>query len=159
MEINLGQARKRAKELVRSGRASTLAEAQREIAHQLGYESWPKLVHAFDRSALVERFVNHAGERGGAAASTPHRALELLDAFPQLRTDPWVALTLGDASAVRDPVSSGGPLARPPLFYVARSRVAADTATAAGRSPRTRSRPERPRRRRVDEPLDRLRAR
>jgi ankyrin repeat protein len=131
MQINLEQARKRAKELVRSGRAATLAEAQREIARQLGYESWPKLVHAFDPGALVERFVNRAGERGGAAASTPHRALELLDAFPEIRADPWVSLTLGDASAVRDPVSPGGPLARPPLFYVARSRVAADTVTAA----------------------------
>ena len=131
MQINLEQALKRAKELVRSGGASTLAEAQREIARQLGYESWPKLVHTFDPSALVERFVNHAGERGGAAASAPHRALELLDAFPEIRTDPWVLLTLGDASGVRDPVSPGGPLARPPLFYVARSRVAADTTAAA----------------------------
>jgi ankyrin repeat protein len=131
MQINLEQARKRAKELVRSGRAATLAEAQREIAGQLGYESWPKLVHAFDPSTLVERFVAHAGERGGASASTSHRALELLDAFPAIRSDPWVALTLGDASAVRDAASPGGPLARPPLFYVARSRVAAETVTAA----------------------------
>src|SRR5581483_2603276 len=131
MQINLDQARKRAKELVRSGRAATLAEAQRQIAAQLGYESWPKLVHAFDPSTLVERFVTYAGERGGATASTPHRALELLDAFPAIRTGPWVALTLGDASAVRDAAAPGGPLARPPLFYVARSRVAAETITAA----------------------------
>jgi ankyrin repeat protein len=124
MRINLEQARKRAKELVRSGRAATLAEAQREIARELGYGSWPKLVHAFDRTSIVDRFVELAGERG-------ERARELLEANPEVRADPWVALTLGDASLVRDAVGPGGPLMRPPLFYVARSRVAADTTAAA----------------------------
>lgn len=124
MLVNLEQARKRAKELVRSGRAATLAEAQHEIARELGYASWPKLVHAFDRDSVVERFARLADQRGG-------RAIELLDAFPDIRTDPWVALSLGDASAVRDAVRPGGPLMRPPPFYVSRSRVAADTVTAA----------------------------
>jgi len=124
MQLNLEQARKRAKELVRSGRAATLAEAQREIARELGYSSWPKLVHAFDPSSIVDRFVEQAGERGD-------QARELLDANPEVRADPWVALTLGDASGVRDAVHAGGPLAQPPLFYVARSRVASDTVTAA----------------------------
>jgi ankyrin repeat protein len=131
MQINLEQARKRAKELVRSGRAATLAEAQREIARELGYSSWPKLVHAFDRSSLVERFVRLAGERGGAAASMSHRALELLAAHPEIRTDPWAALSLGDASAVSDAKAPGGPLHASPLFYVAQSRIAADTVTPA----------------------------
>jgi ankyrin repeat protein len=124
MLVNLEQARKRAKELVRSGRAGSLAEAQHEIARELGYASWPKLVHAFDRDGVVERFVRQADQRGG-------RALELLEAFPEIRTDPWVALSLGEPSAVRDAVRPGGPLMQPPLFYVARSRVAADAVTAA----------------------------
>jgi ankyrin repeat protein len=124
MLINLEQARKRAKELVRTGRAATLAEAQREIARGLGYASWPKLVHALDPGRIAERFVALAGEPGGSA-------LELLDAFPDIREDPWVALTLGDASAIPDATRPGGPLQRPPLAYVTRSRVASDTVSAA----------------------------
>jgi ankyrin repeat protein len=124
MLVNLEQARKRAKELVRSGRVATLAEAQHEIARELGYASWPRLVHAFSRDGVVERFVGLADQRGG-------RALELLEAFPAISSDPWVELSLGDASSVRDAVSPGGPLMQPPLFYVARSRVADDTVTAA----------------------------
>jgi ankyrin repeat protein len=131
MQINLEQARKRAKELVRSGRAATLAEAQREIARELGYRSWPKLVHSFDRSGIVERFVILAGERGGGAASMSHQALELLAAHSEIRTDPWVALSLGDASAISDAARPGGPLERPPLFYVARTMIATDTVSAA----------------------------
>jgi len=46
MKIDIEQARKQAKELVRSGQAETLTDAQRVIARELGYESWPKLVHA-----------------------------------------------------------------------------------------------------------------
>lgn len=78
---------------------------------------------AFDRASLVERFVKLAAGHGGAA--------ELLEQFPELRADPWVALSLGDASGVRDAARPGGPLDRPPLFYVARSRVAVDTTAAA----------------------------
>jgi ankyrin repeat protein len=79
---------------------------------------------ALDRRTVVERFVHLAGERGG-------RARELLEQHPEIRGDPWAALSLGDATAIRDAARPGGPLALPPLFYVARSRVAADTATAA----------------------------
>jgi len=78
-----------------------------------------------ERRRLAERFVVLAGERGA------DRALELLERCPELRADPWVALSLGDVSTTDDAVRPGGPLERPPLFYVARSRVAADTATAA----------------------------
>ena len=87
------------------------------------------------------------------------RALELLEAAPELRDDPWVALTLGDASRIGDAVAPGGPLGRPPLFYVARSRIAADTVAAAHGAARARRRSERAGRRGVDEPLDRVLAR
>jgi ankyrin repeat protein len=61
----------------------------------------------------------------------PDRARRLLEAAPELRADPWVALSLGDSSRIDDAKSPGGPLGVPPLFYVARSRIAADTVTAA----------------------------
>jgi ankyrin repeat protein len=123
MKIDVEQARKRAKELVKSGRAAKLADAQREVARELGYPSWPAMVHALE-PPTAERVIREAGHR-------PDRALELLAASPALREDAWLALTLGDASGIRDARSAGGPLGLPPLFYVARSRVAADNVPAA----------------------------
>jgi ankyrin repeat protein len=123
MKIDIGQARTRAKELVKAGRVAKLADAQREIARELGYPSWPALIHALEPPS-AERVIREAGERH-------ERALELLEAAPALRSDPWVALTLGDASGIRDARRPGGPLGQPPLFYVARSRIAADTVTPA----------------------------
>ena len=124
MRINLEQARKQAKERVRAGEAATLADAQRTVARELGYPSWPRLVRAVGERATAERIVALADHRGGLA-------LELLEAFGELRADPWVALTLGDPSKIGDALAPGGPLDRPPLFYVARSRIAADTVVAA----------------------------
>ena len=89
VRINLEQARKRAKELVRAGEAPTLAAAQREIARQLGYDSWPKLVHAVGERVTAARVVELAAHRGG-------QALELLEEAPELRAEMWVALSLGD---------------------------------------------------------------
>jgi hypothetical protein len=48
MRIDIEQARKLAKERVNAGQAGTLAEAQRQIASELGYTSWPKLVHTLN---------------------------------------------------------------------------------------------------------------
>jgi ankyrin repeat protein len=73
----------------------------------------------------AEAAIREAGER-------PDRARALLRSAPDLRGDPWVALTLGDASLIDDAVTSGGPLQLTPLAYVARSRIAGGaTATAA----------------------------
>jgi hypothetical protein len=47
--IDVEQARKRAKERVKSGQASTLAEAQLEIARELRFSSWPEPVRALGR--------------------------------------------------------------------------------------------------------------
>jgi ankyrin repeat protein len=123
MKIDIAQARTRAKELVKAGRAAKLADAQRQIARELGYPSWPAMIHALE-PPTAERVIREADARHD-------RALELLEAAPGLRSDPWVALTLGDASVVADARRPGGPLGQPPLFYVARSRIAADTVTPA----------------------------
>lgn len=123
MHVDLEQARKRAKELVKSGRAAQLADAQREVARGLGYASWPALVHAV-RSPSADDVV-------AAAYDRPDRALELLERAPELRDDPWVALSLGDASKTADAREPGGPLDAAPLFYVARSRIAEDAVPAA----------------------------
>jgi ankyrin repeat protein len=123
VKIDIEQARKRAKELVRSGGAAKLADAQREIARELGYPSWPALVRSL-AAPTAERVIREADGR-------PDLALELLAAAPALRDDPWVRLTLGDASATADASSPGGPLGLPPLFYVARSRIAGDNLSAA----------------------------
>ncbi|HZS24189.1 MAG TPA: ankyrin repeat domain-containing protein [Gaiellaceae bacterium] len=77
-----------------------------------------------DEQSVAERIVRLAGERG-------ERALELLEGSRDARDDPWVALSLGDPSRVADAAAPGGPLERPPLFYVARSRIAEDTVPAA----------------------------
>ena len=84
---------------------------------------WPAMIHALE-PPTVERVIREAGER-------PDRARELIEAAPGLRDDAWVALTLGDASRIDDAGKPGGPLALPPLFYVARSRIAHDNLPAA----------------------------
>src|SRR6478609_7577434 len=123
MKIDVEQARKRAKELVKSGAADRLADAQRLVARELGYPSWPALIHSLE-PPTAERVIREADHR-------PDRALELLAEAPALREDAWVRLTLGDASGIAEAQAPGGPLALPPLFYVARSRVAVDRLPAA----------------------------
>jgi ankyrin repeat protein len=81
------------------------------------------MIHALEPPS-AERVIREADHR-------PDRALELLEAAPGLREDPWVALTLGDARGIADAASPGGPLGLPPLFYVARSRIADDRLGAA----------------------------
>jgi hypothetical protein len=49
MRVDVEQARKLAKERVKSGQARRLAEAQRDIARELGYASWPDFVGALGR--------------------------------------------------------------------------------------------------------------
>ena len=48
MNIDIRQARTRAKELVKSGAAEKLSDAQREVARGLGYSSWPAMVRALE---------------------------------------------------------------------------------------------------------------
>jgi hypothetical protein len=49
VKIDVEQARKLAKERVKSGQAATLADAQREIARELRFPSWPEFIRALSR--------------------------------------------------------------------------------------------------------------
>ena len=122
MDIDLDQARRRAKELLRAARAGDrqalsrlradrsprLADAQHAVARELGFASWPALVaHADavhgDRDERRRRLVSAA--LGGRL----DRVEALVEHDPQLATAGLdVALVLGDADAVeaaldRDP--------------------------------------------------------
>ncbi|MGH2886610.1 MAG: ankyrin repeat domain-containing protein [Solirubrobacteraceae bacterium] len=59
-QLNLEQLRKQAKERVRERRAAgeevKLAEVQFELAHELGFKSWPKLKAYVERIALEQPF-------------------------------------------------------------------------------------------------------
>jgi ankyrin repeat protein len=110
MELDLEQARRLAKErlrtarrgevVLRSDREPRLADAQRSVANELGFPSWPALVahvHATggDRAERAVRLVEEA------LAGRADRAEALLAADPSLaRAGLDVALVLGDAGAV-----------------------------------------------------------
>jgi len=110
MELDLEQARRRAKERLRAARRGEvtlredreprLADAQRSVANELGFASWPALVAHVeatggDRAQRAERLVREA------LAGRADRAQRLLDADPALaRAGLEVALVLGDAEMV-----------------------------------------------------------
>src|SRR5262245_66534564 len=54
----------------------------------------------------------------------PDRALELVEAKPELRDDPWVALCVGDAAKIEDANAPGGPRNAPPILYACVSKAA-----------------------------------
>jgi hypothetical protein len=114
MELDLDQARRRAKELLRAARAGDpdalvrmrddrsprLADAQHAVAADLGYRSWPDLVwHVVaargDREERRARLVSAAL---GGRADVAERLLAHDPALAQAGLD--VALVLGDAAAV-----------------------------------------------------------
>src|SRR5215218_6465617 len=110
MELDLEQARRRAKErlraarrgeiVLREDRAPRLADAQRSVANELGFASWPALVaHVEAKSGDVsERAARLVGE---ALAGRADRAEALLAADPSLAGAGLdAAIVLGDADAV-----------------------------------------------------------
>jgi ankyrin repeat protein len=123
--VNLEQLRKQAKELVGAARAGDdealarlgdlpvkLSSAQLVLARENGYASWPALVHAVE--ATVESFARAATD------GRCERARRLLDARPEIASDPWARLVLGRGWD-GDPVTPGGPLGWAPLLYVTHS--------------------------------------
>lgn len=125
MHPNLEQLRKQAKELARAAKAGDagalarlgglpprLASAQLVLAREAGYASWPALVHALDASAGDFVVAATEGRRGRAEA--------YLAARPEIRSDRWARLVLGEGWD-GDPNEVGGPRAWPPLHYLAHS--------------------------------------
>lgn len=114
MEIDLDQARRRAKELLRSARAGDgdalermrgdraprLADAQRAVAAELGFASWPALVAHVDASS-GDRVERRAQLVRAALSGRADIAERLLAHDPTLAgAGLEVALVLGDESAV-----------------------------------------------------------
>jgi ankyrin repeat protein len=133
MDLDVGQLRRQAKELVQAARAGDegalarlggrepiLARAQHVLAREHGHARWADLVAAAE--ATADAFVLAATDRRRA------RAEALLAARPALREDPWVGLVLG-AGWEGDPSAPGGPRGWAPLLYVCHS-VFASTALA-----------------------------
>jgi ankyrin repeat protein len=123
--VNLRQLRKQAKQLVRDARAGDpeagarlgdlpvrLSSAQLVLARELGYASWPALVHALD--ATVESFVM------ASTSGRCDRARRLLNARPEIAKDRWARLVLGQGWD-GDPTTPGGPCDWAPLLYVTHS--------------------------------------
>jgi ankyrin repeat protein len=123
--VNLEQLRKQAKELARAARARDaealaglgdlppkLASAQLVLARELGFRSWPELVHALEAGA--DAFVV------AATSVRCERARRLLDARPEIERDRWARLVLGRGWD-GDPNEVGGPRDWPPLHYVCHS--------------------------------------
>jgi ankyrin repeat protein len=127
IHVNLEQLRKQAKELVRSARDGDagalarlgdlpvkLSSAQLVLAREQGYPSWPALVHAVE--ATVESFL------AAATSGRCGRAQRLLDARPEIGSDPWARIALGRGFDDRLDVNApGGPLGWAPLLYVTHS--------------------------------------
>jgi ankyrin repeat protein len=139
--IDLEQARKRAKELLRAARAGDeaaverigatprLADAQRAVARELGRASWADLKHAVEaeRATLEERLARFVQ---AATEARRDEAARLLERDPELAGAGLVpALLLGDGERVaaalrRDPGLPGrrlAPLDWPPLLYLCHS--------------------------------------
>src|SRR3954465_8916986 len=94
MEPRLGRARRRAKELLRSGavtprddRPPRLADAQRQVANDLGFRSWPALVHYVEGSR--DRLVN------AALSGRANLVERYLEQRPELARHLEVALVIG----------------------------------------------------------------
>jgi ankyrin repeat protein len=142
---NLEQLRKQAKELLRAERAAgrpgvRLADAQRTVAREAGYRSWPALVDALEAAAgtreqRLRRFVEAATSDGREA-----RARALIEADPGLGASFEAALLLGDADRVAAAVAvdaglvrrATGPRRWLPLLYACHSCFLADPGRAAG---------------------------
>src|SRR5689334_3244051 len=141
MEPNLDQARRRAKELLRAARARDpealarlrddreprLADAQRAVASELGFPSWPALVHHVEASR-GDREQRRARLVEAALHGRADVAERLLAHDPELaRAGLDVALVLGDDAAVAqalraDPALVSKPLGdRKPLSYACHS--------------------------------------
>lgn len=154
---DLGQLRRQAKELLRdasTGDAAAVARlgptdgpprlhhAQRALAREAGFRSWPELAHYVDarRADIVERRRRWFGWALGGSRTGHRLAGRALAEDPRLADgDPWLACAAGLPAVVaarlqRDPgfANARGPGDLTPLAIVARSRLIGDSAVASG---------------------------
>lgn len=153
---DLGQLRRRAKELVRAARAGDpvararlgtpepprLHQAQRALAREAGFRSWPELVQYVEarRGAVAKRRSRALAWAVGNRRTGHRLAARALADDPGLAAgDPWLACAAGAAATVaarlaRDPgfPAARGPDEMTPLAAVARSRLILDPALAPG---------------------------
>jgi ankyrin repeat protein len=132
---NLDQLKRQAKELLQSGKAPTLHDAQTMIAREYGFRSWnalrehvEELTLEFD--AALREFLEAATD------GRRDRAERILVLHPKIATaNLHTALVLGDADALsarleRDPslaTKSGGPRGWEPIHYVCYTSMAHDS--------------------------------
>jgi hypothetical protein len=168
MDIDVEQARRRAKELLRAARAGDeaalaqlrgdraprLADGQRAVARELGFRSWPALVRALadGRHDLVDRLLDEdpglasygldldlvLGDDARVAAALRHDPELVARDLPGL---PWRPLALACQSVF---LQAASPRADGVRRVVAPLSARAPTRTTARRSP-TPSRPATPR--------------
>ncbi|MFT3972617.1 MAG: hypothetical protein QM699_03970 [Amaricoccus sp.] len=153
---DLGQLRRQAKELLRAARAGDpaalarleapdaprLHHAQRALAREAGFRSWPELVQYVEarQSAAAERRARWFGWAIGNDRTGHRLAARALADEPDLAAgDPWLACVAGDAATVaahlaRDPdfPAARGRDEMTPLAAVARSRLIHEPAHTPG---------------------------
>ncbi|MDX6537195.1 MAG: hypothetical protein QOD37_1536 [Gaiellales bacterium] len=161
MEISLHQARRRAKELLRAARdrdpdaleqlrsdrdRPRLADAQRAVAADLGFVSWPALVAHVevtegDRASRRARLLDFALGTGAVARPRWDRAQALLDHDPKLADGSLaVSLVIGDAAAVAVALDADpgalerevAPIGRKPLLCATHSAFAMPDSPRSG---------------------------
>lgn len=148
--LNIAQARKLAKDLLKSGdqsrfltshpefakgvqRPPKLSDAQWVVARKAGFESWARLKHALERRDS-DRARNAAALIESALDGDLPRSVSLLDSDGDLSAQDFAtALVTGDVEVVEellgeDPTQARGTYSRrklPPLFLCTRSALAA----------------------------------
>ena len=132
---NLDQLKRQAKELLQSGKAPALHDAQTMIAREYGFPSWNKLRDHVE--AVTLEFDAAVGEFLEAATDGRRdRAERILALYPRIATaNLHTVLVLGDAELVnarleRDPslaLKPGGPRSWEPIHYVCYTAMAHDS--------------------------------
>lgn len=113
-----------------TGAPATLSAAQRAIAHEYGFSSWPKLkaeveARTIDLAQRVDAFLR------ASVGGPEHRAARLLETYPEIAGyDFHTAVVLGDVDRVREHLANDpglavrpiAPAGWPPILGVCSSR-------------------------------------
>lgn len=125
---NLEQLRKQARELQRT-ESVTLSDAQRQLARQYGFPSWPALKKHIERltGAVTFRDAWIEAALGGQLETANQLRVE----HPEIWTDPLVRLMSGERVTL-DVQTATGPRDWVPLLYVCFARTHQDPALQKG---------------------------